>query len=232
MPGSDQGSRLRVQGALNSNGERRAHVPPRGVCTPSHCRTQDTNVGNSGPDPSDVQKAKELCVDLLDNVRAEYEKFKANPPPQQQYGGYGNGSYQSRDRPSYGGYGSYGGAQSPPMPGAAVSPTTPAAPPGTAGSPTDYAAQYAQYYAGGQDPYAAYGGYQGYVQYYQYYAQQQTTQQGQAPPPPPPGNDAPPPPPGGAPPSASSNPPPPPPPGAPGAGSYSAVGKPLMMRSH
>ena len=158
----------------------------------------------AGPDPNEVQHAKELCESLLDNVREQYQRFKENPPQQRGYGyqqggdrqnSYGGGS-------SYGGgYGSYGGAQSP-------APATPG-PPG-ASSPTDYAAQYAQYY-GGADPYAAYGGYQNYVAYYQYY-QQQAAQQGGAPgaagaaapgsaPPPPPADDAPPPPPSGSPPA-------------------------------
>ena len=32
----------------------------------------------SGPDPVEVQKAKELCEDLLKNVREQYEEFKNN----------------------------------------------------------------------------------------------------------------------------------------------------------
>lgn len=163
----------------------------------------------SGPDPNEVQKAKDLCIDLLGNVRREYMRFKENPPPRagfdrqpqtpsNPYGGYGQQSS---------GYGSsYGGAQSP----------TQAAPPGTSNPPgtnnsssagTDYAAQYAQYYGGGQDPYAAYGGYQNYVVYYQYWQQQQQQQQAQqdpnAPAPPPTNSEgAPPPPPSGSPPGA------------------------------
>lgn len=143
----------------------------------------------AGPDPNEVQHAKELCESLLDNVREQYQRFKENPPQQRGYGqGYQQGGGDRQG--SYGGYGGYGGAQSP----AAATPATPG-PPG-ASSPTDYAAQYAQYY-GGQDPYAAYGGYQNYVAYYQYY-QQQAAQQGGAPgaaPPAPPADDAPPPPP-------------------------------------
>ncbi|QKX56291.1 uncharacterized protein TRUGW13939_03392 [Talaromyces rugulosus] len=190
----------------------------------------------AGPDPNQVQSAKELCEDLLSNVREQYQRFKENPP-QHGYGGYG----QRGDRHYSGGYGGghggghgggghgggYGGynqhnQQSPPS--ASMSPAGQGAPgesaPGAANS--DYAAQYAQYYGGGADPYAAYGGYQNYVAYYQYYqqwAQQQqgaTATDGSAPPPPPPSNDAPPPPPPGA---GSGSPPPPPPPG----GSYNSV---------
>lgn len=125
-----------------------------------------------------VEKAKELCEDLIANVKEQYEEFKSRPP-RQHYGGHGGGngggygerSYGERsygggdrynDRQGNGGgsYGGYGGYNNSPNPAAnAASP----APPGQ-GSPTaggnDYAAQYAQYYgAGGQDPYAAYGGY-------------------------------------------------------------------------
>jgi hypothetical protein len=119
-----------------------------------------------GPDPNDVQKAKELCEDLLKNVREHYEEFKSRP--QRGFGGqttgyggergYGDRSDRSN---SYGG--GYGGYNNSPAPNSSnvLSPATPSAP--GAGSPspalTDYAAQYAQYYAAaaGGDPYAAYG---------------------------------------------------------------------------
>ncbi|RHZ57184.1 KH domain-containing protein [Aspergillus thermomutatus] len=179
----------------------------------------------AGPDPNDVQAAKELCEDLLGNVREQYQRFKENPP-QHSYGGYGQ---RGGDRYYGGGYG--GGGYSSQhnqhhsnSPSATASPAQAAS--GTsgaagAGSPADYSAQYAQYY--GSDPYAAYGGYQNYVAYYQYYQQaaqqqqqQQQSSQSQSPalPPPPPASEAPPPPPPG-----SGSPPPPPP----GGGSYSAV---------
>ena len=168
----------------------------------------------AGPDPKEVERAKELCQDLLANVKEQYERFKENPPPRDyNSGGYG----QSRDRPNYAGYSSSYGAGSPAH-ASAMSPSSATPGPPGAGSPTDYAAQYAQYYGAGADPYAAYGGYQNYVAYYQYYAAQQ--QQSQAPPPPPGGESAPPPPP---PPGSSSQPPPPPPP--PGGSSYSAVSR-------
>ncbi|RMJ27805.1 KH domain protein [Aspergillus sp. HF37] len=157
----------------------------------------------AGPDPNEVKNAKELCEDLMANVREQYQRFKENPP-QHNYGGYG----QRGDRYSYGG--SYGGYASQPTPSSASPSGTPGVG-GASGSPTDYSAQYAQYY--GSDPYAAYGGYQNYVAYYQYYqqmAQQQQQQQSQdtAAPPPPPSSEAPPPPPGA---------------GSPGVGGYGAV---------
>ncbi|EAQ83911.1 hypothetical protein CHGG_10315 [Chaetomium globosum CBS 148.51] len=191
-----------------------------------------------GPDPEKVQKAKELCEDLLANVREQYEEFKSRPP--RNYGGGGGGggyggrgggdSYQGYNRDSHHQNSSHSYSNSP-APGAGASAT----PPTSTGTPTsaaDYAAQYAQYY-GTADPYAAYGGYQAYVQMYQQWAAAQAGQAGQAsaapgapgapgasasPPPPPPSEAAPPPPP------PSAAPPPPPPSGPPGATGYSAVG--------
>lgn len=105
----------------------------------------------SGPDPKMVEKAKELCEDLLGKVREEYEEFKNRPP--RNYGGSGSyGDRQGGHSSSYQGYGSYnspargGGSSASPPPG------------GSSSGSGDYAAQYAQYY-GGQDPYAPYGGY-------------------------------------------------------------------------
>lgn len=34
----------------------------------------------AGPDPKMVEKAKELCLDLLENVKQQYEEFKSRPP--------------------------------------------------------------------------------------------------------------------------------------------------------
>ncbi|KAL2185365.1 hypothetical protein L209DRAFT_690848 [Thermothelomyces heterothallicus CBS 203.75] len=185
-----------------------------------------------GPDPKMVEKAKELCEDLLANVKEQYEEFKSRPPR-----GYGGGGYGGRGGDSYHGYNrdshhhnnshSYGNS---PAPGAAATATPPTST-GTPASAADYAAQYAQYY--GTDPYAAYGGYQAYVQMYQQWAAAQAAQAGQAsaapgagasgapgasasPPPPPPSEAAPPPPP------PSAAPPPPPPSGPPGASGYNA----------
>lgn len=118
-----------------------------------------------------VEKGKELCEDLIDNVKQQYEEFK-NRPPRGGYGGggghrggYGDHGGNSRGGDSYQPYGgnSYSGE------GRSASPR--AAPPGasppaatTPATAADYAAQYAQYY-GGQDPYAAYGGYAAFVSY-------------------------------------------------------------------
>ncbi|KAJ5193965.1 K Homology domain type 1 [Penicillium cf. griseofulvum] len=179
----------------------------------------------AGPDANDVQQAKELCEDLLTNVKEQYQRFKENPP-QHNYGGYGNrgGDRGDRgDRYQGGGGGGYGGGynnrqqHNPSSASPAGQAAAAVASPGAAATPTaaDYGAQYAQYY-GSADPYAAYGGYQNYVAYYQYYQQMAAAQQqadGTAPAAP--ASEAPPPPPG-------SGSPPPPPPGA-GGGGYSAV---------
>ncbi|KIV91213.1 hypothetical protein PV10_05775 [Exophiala mesophila] len=172
----------------------------------------------AGPQPQQVQKAKELCEDLLVNVRANFEHFKANPPPQRMES-YTDGYGADANRGSYGGYGRDRGRENSYSHNSnnynspySATPSTPA--PGTAASPTDYAAQqaqYAQYFANqpGGDPYAAYGGYQNYVAYYQYYQQQAAAAAQQQSPPPPPGDaSAQPPPP---PPDSSAAPPPPPP---------------------
>lgn len=193
----------------------------------------------TGPDPAMVQKGKELCEDLLANVKEQYEEFKNRPQQQRGYGGSGGGygggrSHDHGGGSSYQGYGSNGHSQShsnsygnSPAPGAS-SVASPVASTSTPTTGSDYAAQYAQYYAnsaGGADPYAAYGGYQAYVQYYQYWMAQQAQQGGaSAPPgtstspPPPPSEPAPPPPP-----PASAPPPPPPSGGPPGASGYGAV---------
>ncbi|KAL2694484.1 hypothetical protein Neosp_001062 [[Neocosmospora] mangrovei] len=193
----------------------------------------------TGPDPNMVEKAKELCEDLIANVKEQYEEFKTRPPRyggdryggdrNHSHGGSHGGSHNSYGG-SHGGNGGYGGYGS----GSGGASNNSPAPPGV-NSPTnaaDYAAQYAQYY-GGADPYAAYGGYANYVAMYQQYygAQAQAQTQGQgspagapgqsaSPPPPPPSEAAPPPPP-----PPSSAPPPPPPSGSPPAagGSYGAV---------
>ncbi|KAK1754303.1 KH domain-containing protein [Echria macrotheca] len=182
----------------------------------------------TGPDAKMVEKAKELCEDLLANVREQYEEFKARPP--RGYGGsggygdrshgHGGSSYQSYNND----YRSQGNSYNSPTTAAVTSAVSPTAAASTPASATDYAAQYAQYY-GGADPYAAYGGYQAYMQMYQtWYAAQQAQAGGAAappgtsasPPPPPPSEAAPPPPPSAA--------PPPPPAGAPpGVGAYGAV---------
>ncbi|KAF4637339.1 hypothetical protein G7Y89_g750 [Cudoniella acicularis] len=200
---------------------------------------EDMYLHVAGPDPNEVQKAKELCEDLLKNVRDQYEEFKNRPPPQRGYGnapstgyggerGYGDRAPDRSGSGSYGGggggggYGGYNNSPAPNTPSGVMSPTTSTAP--GAGSPTsgaDYAAQYAQYYGAGADPYAAYGGYAAYVQYYQQYMAAAAAQQQQSPPPGAPGSAPPPPP--------SEAPPPPPSGSAPGSGSYSAVPPPPGM---
>ncbi|KAI1354446.1 hypothetical protein F5Y01DRAFT_302736 [Xylaria sp. FL0043] len=193
----------------------------------------------AGPDPKMVDKAKELCEDLVGKVKEEYEEFKTRPP-RQHYGGHGGGGggYGDRYGDRYGGgdryersgnrsgsYGGHGGYNNSPAPPGNVASPVPGGASNSPGANNDYAAQYAQYY-GGQDPYAAYGGYAAYMQYYQqYYAAAQAAQQGSpapgagalaSPPPPPPPTEAPPPPP----PGGAAPPPPPPPPSGPSYGAY------------
>ncbi|KAK3386964.1 hypothetical protein B0H63DRAFT_144121 [Podospora didyma] len=164
----------------------------------------------TGPDPAMVQKAKELCNDLLDNVREQYEEAKALPP--RSYGrGYGGDRPHNNSYNHSGGYQGYNNSNSNQHYGSNSGYQTPTA-------------QYAQYYAstGAADPYAAYGGYAAYAAYYaQWYAQQQAgaavaAPASATPPPPPPAEAAPPPPP---PPPPSTAPPPPPP----GTGGYNSV---------
>ncbi|MCJ1287062.1 hypothetical protein MMC26_006410 [Xylographa opegraphella] len=160
----------------------------------------------AGPDPKEVQRAKELCEDLLANVKEQHQKFKENPPQQR---GYGQGGYGQGDRQGYGSYGGgygagYGGT---PGYGSAQSPAS-QAPPGTPGAPG--AASPTTAY-GSEDPYAAYGGYANYVAWYTYYAQQQQAAPGA--PPGPPGDAPPPPPQSGSPPANGGYNAVPPPPG-------------------
>ena len=113
----------------------------------------------SGREQEMVDKGKELCEDLIDNVKQQYEEFK-NRPPRGYGGGGGRVGYGDHGPPRGGdSYTPYGGSSyrnegRPSSPRATASAS--ATPPAT--STPDYAAQYAQYY-GGQDPYAAYGGY-------------------------------------------------------------------------
>lgn len=208
MPCANQRAKLGFHGAWHRTREQRTDVSPCCVSNSPAFSKVLLLISISGPDPKEVQRAKDLCEDLLSNVKDQYDRFKENPPQQR---GYGAGGYQQGDRQGYGvtanAFGGYGGQQSP------VSATpVQAPPPGApgAGSPTDYSSQYAQYF-GGQDPYAAYGGYQAYVNWYQQYYQQAAQQQSA------PGATAPGPP--------SDDPPPPPPPsGSPTAnGGYNSV---------
>ncbi|CAD6500350.1 BgTH12-07527 [Blumeria graminis f. sp. triticale] len=180
----------------------------------------------AGPDPAEVQRAKELCEDLLKNVRDQYEEFK-NRPQQRPFGGTtgygGERGYGDRapDRSSLysGSYASgYGNSVAATLQGGANLGASAAPGAASPSAAADYAAQYAQYYGAGADPYAAYGGYAGYVQYYQQYmaavaAQQQTSSPGgiSSAPPPPPNEEPPPPPPNSTPGAGNLNAAPPPP---------------------
>ncbi|KAL2293276.1 hypothetical protein FJTKL_05219 [Diaporthe vaccinii] len=171
---------------------------------------EDMYLHVAGPDPKMVQQAKELCEDLLSNVKEQYEEFKSRPP-RQIYGGgghYGGDRYNGGDRHGggdrYGGGGDrYGGDRHGDRygdrqgsrdhgynnnynnsPRAQASSASPAPGANSTPSAADYTAQYAQYYAQnpGADPYAAYGGYAAYAQYYQQYmAAAQAQQQQQSP---------------------------------------------------
>lgn len=68
----------------------------------------------AGPDPAMVQEAKNDCVDLLANVKKQYEEFKRHGPSygRQNNGGYNdNGGRQGQQGPRMdrNGSGSYGG---------------------------------------------------------------------------------------------------------------------------
>lgn len=203
----------------------------------------------AGPRPEGVARAKELCDELLDKVKADYQAFKDRPPPSRNYGdreGYSNGRPPYGDRgdrsergdrdrsQSYGygggqggyaGQGAYGGSNDARSPSAAqAGATDPNA------SAADYNAQYAQwaaYYAQNpaEDPYAAYGGFAAVMAQYsqggygQYYGQAYGQTQSPAPGA---GAGAPPPPPPSEPTGYGAPPPPPPPAGSP-SGGYSAV---------
>lgn len=139
---------------------------------------------SSGPDPNEVQNAKQLCVDLLESVKQSYEAFKERGPRGRDGGGYGGGgggnygddsrgAYHQRERNggsgSYGGgSGQYGYGQQGGNYGDAQVPQAAAA---AASAPLQMDAEqqrqmdaWIQYYAANptQDPYAQYGGY-GYV---------------------------------------------------------------------
>ncbi|KAG5980036.1 hypothetical protein E4U43_006789 [Claviceps pusilla] len=141
----------------------------------------------AGPDPAMVEKAKELCDDLMINVKEQYDEFKARPPRFSDRGGYHGGDryrgghdrhhydrgHHHHNHSSYSGYAAEPRA-APPTPNAAAQATDT-----TGHNLADYQAAYAQYY-GGNDPYAAYGGFANYVaMYQQYYAQAGTGVPGQ-----------------------------------------------------
>ncbi|CAZ79247.1 unnamed protein product [Tuber melanosporum] len=178
----------------------------------------------TGPDPREVQRAKELCDDLLTSVKSQYEDHKKQPQPIR-FLNYGGGNNVNPYTSSMSGHGqpqgqnqghnphslnhSHGQPASPPPPPPSAPPPQQAAV-AASGAPGAHGAShvnpYAAYY-GGAEPYAPYGGYQAYMQYCQaYYGQQQPQAPGAStysampassppPPPPPAGNPPPPPPP-------------------------------------
>ncbi|KAK5163754.1 uncharacterized protein LTR77_010427 [Saxophila tyrrhenica] len=147
----------------------------------------------ASPDATMVEKAKEMCLQLLDSVRENYESFKQRPPrsagPDHRggfdnqrsgsnggyQGGYnqdrnGSGSYGGNPQQDMSGYGgSYGGTPYQQQPaygapaGGAQSPTAPA----PAMDSTQIAA-WTAYYAQNpdEDPYKPYGGYAYIMSYY------------------------------------------------------------------
>ncbi|KAK4186585.1 putative kh domain-protein [Podospora australis] len=140
---------------------------------------EDMYLHVAGPEQHMVDKATELCNDLLENVKQQYEEFKSRPP-RQHYGGGGGGynrdnhhnnNNNNNNSSSNSNHNSYRNSPAP----AASSYASPPPAATTPTSATDYSAQYAQYYqaagagagAAGADPYAAYGGYQAYMQMYQ-----------------------------------------------------------------
>lgn len=179
----------------------------------------------AGPQPEQVKKAKDLCESLLESVRANYERFKANPPPQRiesytdgygadaqrgSYGGYGrSNSYNSGSYNAPGQNGSYGGGSynssynpnNPSLPPGTYSAPTQASPPPNTASPASQMPDqatldyYTQYYASLPGG-DPYAQYGGYASYVQQYqAYYQSQAQQAAPPPPSSGYDQPPPPP-------------------------------------
>ena len=198
-----------------------------------------------GPRPEGVAQAKQLCEELLEKVKTDYQAFKDRPPPNR-YGdrdghsngrpGYGDRGDRAdrgdRDRSQsygYGGGGGYGGHNSHAAQDTVMSPIA-AAPADPNAQASDYNAhlQWAAYYQANpdQDPYAAYGGYAAVIAQYSqggyggYYGQAYQTQSpapgaGGAAPPPPPPSEP-------GPPGYGAAPPPPPPAGSP-PGGYSAV---------
>jgi hypothetical protein len=152
----------------------------------------------SGRQKENVDKAKELALELLQNVKTQYDQFKANGPsfggrgggdrrqnsmggggpPGGGHGGYGHGS-PTGPPGGHGGYGSYnqggygnsGSPPPPPPPAAGHNAVSPQA------AQPDYSQQWQQYYAqqGQPDPNAAatatadpYAAYGGQEAYMQY----------------------------------------------------------------
>jgi len=135
----------------------------------------------TGPDPREVENAKQLCEDLVKSVTEQYEQHKLQPTPTR-FAGYAQ----------HNNHGHHYNQSSPPPPNGDIAQSSSAIHNGTSvASPTTEFIQGQQYnpYAayGAADPYAPYGGYQAYAAYYaQYMAQQQQAAAG------PPGASAPP----------------------------------------
>lgn len=129
----------------------------------------------TGPEPKMVEKGKELCKDLVTNVRDQYEEFKSRPPRGHDRGSYGDHyrGGRSHDQP-YSSYGRHGSEQS-------TTAGNPSASGANASANSADWSQYAAQYYNGSDPYAAYGGYQNYMAWYQYYYGSQSQGQGTAP---------------------------------------------------
>ncbi|KAF2223565.1 hypothetical protein BDZ85DRAFT_111246 [Elsinoe ampelina] len=208
----------------------------------------------AAPDPAQVAKAKDLCNDLLANVKVQYEEFKERANSRGfggrgGYGGGGRGGFGGDDRgrsesyggggqsaygggSQYGGNSQYGGQSAYGGYGGAQSPTNPQA--GGAMSPTaasgydaNQRAQWDAYLAQIAQQYPGYDPYQVYLSMMAQYPQGQA--QGQAAysgqeASPAQGYGQAPPPP----PPADDSAPPPPPPGA-GAPGYNAVPPPPGM---
>ena len=64
------------------------------------CARHSKLTNYSGPDPAEVENAKNMCISLLDSVKASYAEFKERPP--RGGGGYGGG-YGGEERGGYGG---------------------------------------------------------------------------------------------------------------------------------
>ncbi|PWW75299.1 hypothetical protein C7212DRAFT_198410 [Tuber magnatum] len=142
----------------------------------------------TGPDPREVQRAKELCDDLLASVKSQYEDHKKQPQPIRfpSYGGGSNANLytspmsgqgqpqgQNQGHNPHGLNHSHGQSAPPPPPPPSGPPPQQAATaasgaPGAPGAPgASHVNPYSAYY-GGADPYAPYGGYQAYMQYCKY----------------------------------------------------------------
>jgi len=152
------------------------------------------NYNYRSPDAGQVEKAKEQCLGLLEEVRRNYESFKERPPRSagpdhrgsfdDSRGGGGGGYHNRGDRNGSGSYGGnnqydpsaqYGFQQQPAAYGApaggAMSPVAAAPgvamPQGAAAIPQEML-QYFQYYAENPqaDPYLSMGGYAHVITHY------------------------------------------------------------------